>query len=400
MRGIATTILSFAVLLCACGGGKESNAVQFGVITSETGSANIGAAWLLSMQLAVDEINGAGGVLGRPLVLVIRDDHSRAEDAIAAGREFVEVSHLPVIFAQVTTNVISPIAAISATSDVVVLSDLGHRDPTFAGDQDDIFTTTALVSKQGAALAARAIEKGFKTCAVVAAPIPYGAGFAAGFVDAFGMAGGTTSANLILQPDLTSYQGLLDSVYAAGNPDCIMLAALSKDSAQLISDYLSAFSSKNTFWFLTPALGNPDFGIAVGASNFTFRHEGIDSNPGPGADAFMAAFQSANPTTELEPEPGAYDDVAIAALAIQKGGKDDADTVKANIRSLSEQGGAPVAPGHFKDAISALAAKGTIDYLGASGPLKFEADGTASSSYFLWAYVNGSYTVIAPQYTP
>src|SRR5438105_968986 len=41
------------------------------------------------MELAVEEVNRAGGVLGRPLELIVRDDNGNAGDAVRVAEELV-----------------------------------------------------------------------------------------------------------------------------------------------------------------------------------------------------------------------------------------------------------------------------------------------------------------------
>lgn len=62
--------------------------VRLGFISSITGAqAALGQPMLLGAQIAVDQINAAGGVLGRKLELVVRDDKARPNDATVAARE-------------------------------------------------------------------------------------------------------------------------------------------------------------------------------------------------------------------------------------------------------------------------------------------------------------------------
>ncbi len=65
--------------------------VKIGALTSLTGTfAPWGAHALPGMQLAVDEINAAGGAAGHMLELVVADDQSNAEEAVAAFERMVE----------------------------------------------------------------------------------------------------------------------------------------------------------------------------------------------------------------------------------------------------------------------------------------------------------------------
>jgi branched-chain amino acid transport system substrate-binding protein len=78
--------LSVALLLMGCSGGSDPILIGIaGPMAERRGiSARRGA------QLAVEEINGAGGIEGRPLALLIKDDSARVDAAVRAAREFYE----------------------------------------------------------------------------------------------------------------------------------------------------------------------------------------------------------------------------------------------------------------------------------------------------------------------
>jgi branched-chain amino acid transport system substrate-binding protein len=58
-----------------------------------------------AMMLAVDEINAAGGVNGRPLELVIRDDNGTPGDAVRAAEELVSREHVVMLAGEFLSNV-------------------------------------------------------------------------------------------------------------------------------------------------------------------------------------------------------------------------------------------------------------------------------------------------------
>lgn len=79
----ATAAILCAALLTGCGGSKEekkeapSNEIKIGASFEQTGNvANYGKSALSGLELAVDEINGKGGVNGKKLVLVTSDNKS------------------------------------------------------------------------------------------------------------------------------------------------------------------------------------------------------------------------------------------------------------------------------------------------------------------------------------
>lgn len=62
--------------------------IRIGVVQTLSGpAANLGKEILLGAQIAADQVNAAGGVLGRKVELVIRDDKGTPADALSAARE-------------------------------------------------------------------------------------------------------------------------------------------------------------------------------------------------------------------------------------------------------------------------------------------------------------------------
>ena len=64
--------------------------IRIGLVAPLTGaSADFGTSVQQGAQLAVDEINAAGGVLGRPLALVVKDDRGDPATGLAAATALV-----------------------------------------------------------------------------------------------------------------------------------------------------------------------------------------------------------------------------------------------------------------------------------------------------------------------
>ncbi|HEX7120716.1 MAG TPA: ABC transporter substrate-binding protein [Longimicrobiales bacterium] len=83
---IATAPLALAALAAACGaGGDGAEPIHLGL----AGPINLssGRSMHLAAQMAVDEINRAGGIDGRPLTLVVKDDEANDQKAIAVATE-------------------------------------------------------------------------------------------------------------------------------------------------------------------------------------------------------------------------------------------------------------------------------------------------------------------------
>jgi branched-chain amino acid transport system substrate-binding protein len=392
LLALRVLVLPMALGGTACGSASDDgNAITFGAIFSVSGNkAQPGQGELQSVQLAVDEINAAGGIDGRMLKLVNRDDHSTEEGARNAAQDLVSNVHAPVIFGLTAPETTLAASNVTMGANTILISDIASG-PKLNNlvDGDTVFTTAPDRSHQGEILAARAIDKGFKKAAVVFVDLPLHTETASGFVSKFTSLGGTITTNSVFAAGQTSYTDLLDKIYAGGQPDCILLNGEEPEGTQVIKDYLVKYAGKQTFWFFNPALGNPGFFEGVGYSNFTFKHEGIDVADGPAIDVYEKSFESHYAGSTVQAEPGSYDDVYLVALAMLNGGKFDADTVKSNIRLINDPAGTRILPGQFAMAAAIIKAGGKINYDGASGPCDFDAAGSATAANLIWSGFDG-----------
>ncbi|WP_426990882.1 ABC transporter substrate-binding protein [Cupriavidus sp. 30B13] len=86
--GAGAAVAGSGTLLGGVARAQSKDPLKIGFISSLTGAqAPIGQPMLLGAQIAVDQVNQAGGVNGRKLELVIRDDKAKPADATVAARE-------------------------------------------------------------------------------------------------------------------------------------------------------------------------------------------------------------------------------------------------------------------------------------------------------------------------
>src|SRR5215468_6110773 len=97
MRGAwrATAAALSLLLALGCGqkkeGGGEAAGITVGHVASMTGdTATFGRSADQGIRMAVEEINAAGGVLGRPLDVVTEDDRSVTEEARTAAQKLIQ----------------------------------------------------------------------------------------------------------------------------------------------------------------------------------------------------------------------------------------------------------------------------------------------------------------------
>ena len=393
--------------LCVTGigcGGKQADTVTIGAIMSQTGSlATIGQEELQAAQLAVDEINAAGGVLGGSrLALINADDKSDPAGATAAATTLVASDHVPAIVGAIASGSTIPASMVSSPANVVMISDTS-TSPQITGMSPFLFRTCPSDALQGKLIAKRAMAEGLTSVAITYVPGPYGSGLADTFASSFTALGGTVTYQQMYTEGQPSYAGLLGAIYAT-NPQAILLIAYPVDGAQIIKDYNSAFASKQTTWFFTDAIEDPSFVQAVGANNFTFKHEGTGSSQpsGPAYSAYAAAY---NATYGRAPDPGTfsanvYDATYLVALAIEQAGKADGSAIAAALRGVADSPGTTVGPGQWAAALAAIHAGSDVDYDGASGPVDVDGSGDVIAPYDIWKVEGGAITTTEKSVSP
>jgi branched-chain amino acid transport system substrate-binding protein len=96
-------IAIFAVLLT---GGAAQAQIKVGVYGPFTGgSAGMGVSMRNGATLAIDEINAAGGILGKKVVMVARDDEARNERGAQIMQELLEKENVVAVLGPINTGV-------------------------------------------------------------------------------------------------------------------------------------------------------------------------------------------------------------------------------------------------------------------------------------------------------
>src|SRR5919199_1842829 len=72
--------------------------IKIGEINSYSGLPAFTEPYRKGWQLAVEEINAAGGVLGRKIVVVSKDDGGKPADAVTAANELVSREGVALLF--------------------------------------------------------------------------------------------------------------------------------------------------------------------------------------------------------------------------------------------------------------------------------------------------------------
>jgi branched-chain amino acid transport system substrate-binding protein len=143
------------------------------------GSSSMGVSMRDGVRLAVDEINKAGGVLGRPILLVERDDEARNERGVQIAQELVNKEKVVALVGYINTGVALASerffqeAKIPVMNNVATGSIVTHQ----FDDQPEnyIFRNAAHDSIQAPMVVEEAVtRRGYKKVAILADSTNYG----------------------------------------------------------------------------------------------------------------------------------------------------------------------------------------------------------------------------------
>lgn len=157
-----------SLFLVACGkspdvtanatGTKVGDTIKLGVNMELTGAvAAYGKAELNGIQLAVDEINAAGGVDGKQIELITKDNKSENAEASTSATNLAIQSEVNAIVGPATSGATASASLVSQKTGVPLLSPSGTQDDLTVdanGTKEFVFRTTFKDSFQGQVLAA------------------------------------------------------------------------------------------------------------------------------------------------------------------------------------------------------------------------------------------------------
>ena len=146
-------LLILSLLLCFPGGQQKVRTVKIGVFLSLTGAtASYGTSALNAIKLATEDANRGGGVNGRPIELVVEDDHSSTQEVPAIVTKLIKQDQVEALLAEPVSTRAMAAAPIAQANQVVMISSASVK-PELTAQGDYIFRACFISSTEGDALA-------------------------------------------------------------------------------------------------------------------------------------------------------------------------------------------------------------------------------------------------------
>jgi branched-chain amino acid transport system substrate-binding protein len=148
-----------ALLTVSCGSKPNPNEIRIGEFASLTGSqATFGQSNHEGLLLAISEINAAGGIGGKQLVVTTVDDQGKPEEAAVAVTKLLTQDSSQVILGEVASSLSLAAAPICQTNKIPMISP-SSTNPKVTQVGDYIFRVCFIDPFQGQVMADFAIDK-------------------------------------------------------------------------------------------------------------------------------------------------------------------------------------------------------------------------------------------------
>ncbi len=349
---------------------EAAEPVRLGVFFPLTGAqSSFGNDAIRGAQLAVDEINAAGGIFGgRPVKLEVRDTRSVAETNKEVVEGLAKDPGIPLLVGEIASARSIEAAAIAQAHGIPMISPAStHQDVTAAGDM--IFRACYAEPFQGAAMARFASSiKASRAAIFLEEGNPYSQGLASSFRDHFVKSGGTIVVEKSFKAGDLSFTEQLEAIKAA-SPEVIFLPSYYLEAA-LVIQQARGMALEVPFlggdgWDSTEFLrvGGEAVENCYAANHFSAQNEN------PENAAFIAAFRA---KFEQPPPPLAalaYDAIRLGVDAISRAGSESRPSVQ-----------------------KALLA--TSDFPGVTGPIRFGPNRNPDKPAVILRVENGAFTYL------
>jgi branched-chain amino acid transport system substrate-binding protein len=216
LAGLIAALAASAVV-AACGDGADSNTTKIAIVGPVTGQyASFGQQMKNGGEMAVADINEAGGVLGKPLELEVGDDACDPKQAVAVANQ-MSGDDVALIAGHYCSGSSIPASNVYAESNVVMISP-ASTNPTFTDNRPgpNIYRVCGRDDQQGGVAGAYLAKNfGDKNVAIIDDKTAYGKGLAEEVKKALNAAG---------------VQEVLNESYTAGEKDYSALVSKLKQA--------------------------------------------------------------------------------------------------------------------------------------------------------------------------
>ena len=340
MRRLVLSLVGvfFLAALLIAGMSVSSQAAEPVVIGSISPLTGTNAVQGLDMkrgeQMALEEINAAGGICGRPLKIIWEDTESSAKGGMDAVHKLVEINKVPLIVGAYSSGISLPTGQWTNSKKVIQIAE-ASTSPKLRDIGPYFFNIIGLDEVMGTMLAVFALESGAGTFASITVNNPFGIGIEIWTKKTIDMAGKIWLEAVRYDEKKTDYRAELERLFAK-KPEVVFFTAYGTESKLILKQAYEMGLKPSKGWYADyPTMWSNEV-IPVSAQGI----KGLECGATGGARLaeYQTAYQKRYGKQAKQTAFGAYayDATWIAALALSMAGSTDTDKIAKALHIVSK----------------------------------------------------------------
>ena len=347
--------IALVFTMTACGGGPKqeagTNEIVIGVAGPMTGDlAQFGTSLKNGVDLAFEEINAAGGVLGKTLVVDLGDDQAKTNEGVNVARNFTrDPRGIPAVLGHFNSGISKPAGEIYNQAGIVMLTPASTNPAVTGADKPFVFRNLPNDNQNGALLASFVVNGlKAKNIAIYYANDEYGKGLSGVVEKTIKELGAKVVATANYDPNTDEdFRPVLTS-WRRKAIDAIVLCAENPKGAQLIKQAREA-------GITAPFAGGDgiasaelwEIGKKAGEGTYVVSYF-HDANPDEEVQKFVKKYKAKYGRTPDVWAAQAYDAARLLADAITRAGSAESEKIKDALAATDGWRGV-TGPHRFKD---------------------------------------------------
>ncbi|MBD3869148.1 MAG: ABC transporter substrate-binding protein [Acidobacteria bacterium] len=332
--------IALFLILALTGLAGCSKPVEIGVITSESGAAKIyGDEVGRGLELALEEINAAGGYKGKPIQLIYKDDETKPSVARHAITSLLEEDKVRLLIGGIASPVMLEIAPIANEAGVVLISPTASN-PAITQMGHFIFRIHPSDILEGTNMAELARDLGIEKMAIFAVDNQFGAGLTEVFSDRY-----QSKYRKILktfefpESGSSAFAAMVDEVKEL-SPEGVYIVGYMTDVAEITRMLRDAdvdaviIANSGVTGRISEMIGDAAENMIYPQPNFNLDTNDEDMR------RFITAFRARYGEPPQRFAALGYDTLRLLYDAMVLGGNSHPDTVRASLRQLKDYQGA------------------------------------------------------------
>ncbi len=349
--------------------------------------AEYGPELLKSFQLAIKQINEAGGVWSMPVETAIGDTALDPTIAVEEARRLIEIEHVHGIVGPMSSAMTLAVSeSVSGPAGIPTISPVATSSQvTLADDNDFLFRVSLADHVEGRYLAQLAQREDLDNVGLLYRDDAFGQGMATAFAEHWP----GTIKSIGVDPRATSFTAELEQSIEF-EPQALILIAFPPETILILREALE-LGYYDRFVFGAPAR-TPGVSEAIGPALLAgMRGTYVAPAPeNPSSEAWIAAYlDEYGDPPQLPYVKEAYDATIALALAAEAAGSSDGTAIRDQLRRIGSSPGLVVIPdtASLSAGLSAASRGDDLDYQGAAGTLEWDERGDSTHGYIgIWKF--------------